>query len=84
MLTPHKNPIDYAHLVSCPVLIQVCEKDTVANPQGSLNTVNKLNSTVVLKKYPIGHFDIYFGEHFKKSVADQLDFFKGIVGTTQS
>jgi hypothetical protein len=26
--------------------------------------------------YPIDHFDIYLGENFKKSVSDQLDFFK--------
>ncbi len=79
MLTPHKNPIDFAHLVTCPVLIQICENDNVANPQGAVNTVNRLKSVVEVKKYNIGHFDVYFGENFIKSVHDQIDFFKKYV-----
>lgn len=27
-----------------------------------------------VKRYPIGHFDIYFGAHFETSVADQIAF----------
>ncbi|MBD3386375.1 prolyl oligopeptidase family serine peptidase [candidate division KSB1 bacterium] len=76
MLTPHKNPIDYAQHVKCPVLVQICENDNVANPQGSQNTEKRLGDKGFVKKYPIGHFDIYFGEHFKQSIQDQIVFFK--------
>ena len=27
-----------------------------------------------VKRYPIGHFDIYVGEAFERAVADQADF----------
>ncbi len=76
MLTPHKNPVEYAHLVKCPVLIQVCENDNVADPQGSINTAKKLGDRATLKKYPIGHFDIYFGVNFKQSIEDQINFYR--------
>jgi len=29
-----------------------------------------------VKHYPIGHFDIYTGDNFEKSVSDQLAFFE--------
>jgi len=29
-----------------------------------------------VKHYTIGHFDIYRGDSFEKSVSDQLEFFK--------
>lgn len=79
MLTPHKNPINYAHKVKCPVLVQVCENDNVANPVGSMNTANILGDKALVKKYPIGHFDIYFGKNFQQSVEDQIVFFKNNV-----
>ncbi|MFP4418721.1 MAG: alpha/beta hydrolase [Chitinispirillaceae bacterium] len=76
MLTPHKNPIDYAPRVKCPVLIQICENDTIANPRGSLNAAKLLGERAVVKKYPGGHFDIYFKNNFKASVKDQIEFFR--------
>jgi fermentation-respiration switch protein FrsA (DUF1100 family) len=27
-------------------------------------------------RYPIGHFDIYTGDHFERAASDQIDFFK--------
>lgn len=76
MLTPNKNPIDYAQSIKCPVLIQICENDNIANPQGSINTAERLGTLASVRKYSIGHFDIYFGENFKQSIKDQIDFFK--------
>ena len=29
-----------------------------------------------MKQYPVGHFEIYLGEHFEKSIEDQIAFFK--------
>jgi uncharacterized protein len=29
-----------------------------------------------VKHYPIGHFDIYMGDNFERSVRDQIAFFK--------
>ena len=39
-------------------------------------TVNQLGGYAEPIYYPIGHFDIYSGENFKRSVIDQLKFFE--------
>jgi fermentation-respiration switch protein FrsA (DUF1100 family) len=32
-------------------------------------------------RYPIGHFDIYTGDHFERAASDQIDFFKKHLST---
>jgi hypothetical protein len=39
-------------------------------------TAKELEKYAEVKHYPIGHFDIYIGDNFEKSVSDQLEFFK--------
>jgi hypothetical protein len=39
-------------------------------------TAKELEKYAEVKHYPIGHFDIYIGDDFEKSVSDQLEFFK--------
>jgi len=70
------NPINHAKNVQCPVLIQICEKDNLVSMSSALETAKILGKYAVVKQYPIGHFDIYSGEHFEKSVNDQIEFFK--------
>ncbi len=65
-----------AEKVSCPVLLHVCEKDNLIAP-GSHEKIEKImGKRVRIVKYPIGHFDIYFGENFNKGVKDQIAFLK--------
>ena len=63
--------------VRCPVLIQICDHDSLApiKPQ----TVEELKKHAAVQCYPIGHFDIYAGENFERAVADQLAFFQRIL-----
>jgi hypothetical protein len=42
----------------------------------ALRTAEILGEYAQVKQYPIGHFDIYFGEHFERAVRDQIGFFK--------
>lgn len=70
------NPIDYAKDVQCPVLLQVCEKDNLVSEKSYKKTVEILGKYAEVKKYPIGHFDIYVGENFEKAVSDQIALFK--------
>ncbi|MBU7030606.1 MAG: alpha/beta hydrolase [Theionarchaea archaeon] len=70
------NPIDYAEDVQCPVLLQVCEKDNLVSEASYKKTADILGEYAEVKKYPIGHFDIYEGENFEKAVNDQITFFK--------
>lgn len=75
LMTAGFNPIDYAKDVQCPVLIQVCEKDNLVPMSSAIETAKILGEYAEVKKYPIGHFDIYLGEYFEKSVSDQIGFF---------
>jgi pimeloyl-ACP methyl ester carboxylesterase len=60
--------------VHCPVLIQTCDHDSLAPI--SAETEKELRKYAEVKRYPIGHFDIYVGVDFERSVSDQLDFFE--------
>ena len=70
------RPITYARDVRCPVLLQICELDDLTPISAAEATARKLGSLAQVIRYPIGHFDIYFGENFTRSVHDQLTFFK--------
>lgn len=68
------RPDKHIKNVRCPVLIQICAHDSLAPI--SPKTEKELRKYAEVKRYPIGHFDIYTGENFEKAVADQLEFFK--------
>jgi acetyl esterase/lipase len=72
------EPVKHIHNVGCPVLIQICEYDKLApiRPQ----TEKELMKYAEVKRYPIGHFEIYAEDNFEKAVSDQLEFFKRAVG----
>jgi len=76
----HTNPIDVADKVTCPTLLQICERDNLVAPDTGLKTAEKIGKHAVLKQYPIGHFEIYHGDHFERAVADQITFFKRSMG----
>lgn len=69
------RPVTEAHKVNCPALIQICEKDTVAPVAAAEKAAKKMNRAEV-RRYEMGHFDIYQGEDLEMSVSDQLEFLK--------
>ncbi len=68
------KPVEYLRNVQCPILIQICNHDSLAPIRAE--TAKELEKYAEVKYYPIGHFDIYIGDDFEKSVSDQLEFFK--------
>lgn len=70
------RPVKKAQNVRCPVLLQICANDEFTPMSAALEAEKRLGKYAEVKHYPIGHFDIYFGDHFEKSVRDQLEFFK--------
>ncbi|AXQ29121.1 alpha/beta hydrolase [Solimonas sp. K1W22B-7] len=70
------RPISHAGRVPCPTLICVCKQDSVAPAEAAIRTAEKLGGKAVLKRYDIGHFDIYVGAGFERACADQLAFFQ--------
>ena len=78
LMLPGPDPIKTSENVQCPVLILVCENDTIVSPDSYKRVAEILGEKVTVIKYPIGHFDIYEGEHFELAVAAQLEFIKGL------
>lgn len=60
----------------CPVLVQICDEDSVAPARASTAMVARGGDHITERHYRIGHFDIYRGAGFRQSSADQLAFFK--------
>ncbi len=72
------NLFKSAKEVSCPVLFHLCEGDNLTLPDSHKKIEKILGKKVKFIKYPIGHFDIYFGEYFEKSIANQISFITNI------
>lgn len=70
------RPLRYAARVRCPVLVQVCERDSVAPVASAERAIARLGSHAEAQRYPIGHFEPYFGAHFERSVSDQVAFLR--------
>jgi len=70
------RPVKHARNVRCPVLLQICDNDSITPISAAEETEKRLGKYAEVKHYPIGHFDIYMGDNFEKSVSDQLEFFK--------
>jgi len=66
------DPIQVIRNISTPVLVQICEYDSLAPVSPEAEAVLKQHADVI--RYPIGHFDIYTGNDFEKAVSDQLEF----------
>jgi uncharacterized protein len=70
------RPIEYARDVSCPVLLQICQKDELTSVDSIEETGRILGRSVEIKRYPIGHFDVYLGKNLEISTNDQIEFFR--------
>ncbi len=77
LVLPLFRPVAQASKVTCPALILICETDTVAAAQAAEKAAAAMSQPTV-KRYPVGHFDVYQGEALKVSVADQLAFLLGL------
>jgi uncharacterized protein len=71
-IAPYR-PVRSATAVACPLLVCVCEGDTTTPPGAAIKMGERAPRGEVVR-YPIGHFEIYVGEHFERAVADQTAF----------
>jgi fermentation-respiration switch protein FrsA (DUF1100 family) len=62
-----------AKKISAPVLFCLCDTDAVA-PADTAARYAATAQRGEVKRYPVGHFDIYLGEPFERAVADQTEF----------
>ncbi|MBM4335244.1 MAG: acetylxylan esterase [Deltaproteobacteria bacterium] len=68
------RPVSRAREVRAAVLLQMAERDRFAPASAIEAAARELGERATLKRYPIGHFEIYAGAAFEQSVADQLAF----------
>ncbi|WP_153339453.1 alpha/beta hydrolase [Nocardia aurantia] len=64
--------------IKVPVLYSVCDNDSLV-PVGPVLAAAARTKHAVVKRYPIGHFDIYFDDWFEKAVYDQTDFLVSVL-----
>jgi fermentation-respiration switch protein FrsA (DUF1100 family) len=61
--------------IGCPVLASVCDKDALAPAERTVKLISRAPRAEI-KRYPVGHFDIYVGDAWERAVADQTDFLR--------
>ncbi len=64
--------------IKVPVLYAVCDNDAIVPARPTLKAAERTKHSVV-KRYPIGHFDIYFDDWFEKAVYDQTEFLVSVL-----
>ncbi|MBE7188521.1 alpha/beta hydrolase [Jatrophihabitans endophyticus] len=74
------RPISVAGKVTCPTFVVVAEDDNIA-PVSSVHEVAKRIRRSEVLSFPCGHFDIYVGEVFEKSVTEQVEFLRRSLAT---
>ncbi len=72
-------PARRANLVACPLLVCVCERDVIAPPQPAI-TVTEQAPRGELRRYPIGHFNLFHKPWFDRVVDDQIAFLRRTLG----
>ena len=76
------RPTAKAAQVLCPLLVVVCAGDQVTPPGPAKKMGEKARQGRVIEYGPEwgGHFNIYVGELFEKTIADQIAFLKEALG----
>ena len=57
----------------CPALFCITDKDSLAPAERTAKLAAR-GPRNEIKRYPVGHFDIYVGEDWERAVADQTEF----------
>jgi len=65
--------------LNCPILFCVCDEDSVAPAARTLKYAATARYGEV-RRYPVGHFDIYVGDVWEQAVAEQSEFLTRTLG----
>ncbi|WP_225728729.1 MULTISPECIES: alpha/beta hydrolase [unclassified Nocardia] len=67
-----------AKALKMPVLYAVADHDSIAPAKSALRAAERTKHAIV-KRYPVGHFDVYFDDHFERAVYDQIEFLVSVL-----
>lgn len=72
------RPVAVAARLRMPVFLAIAAKDTIAPVSAVEKVARKIAGPVHVERFDVGHFDIYTGEVFEKSVAAQVEFLNSL------
>lgn len=75
---PRNRPVRQAGKVTCPMLVVVAEEDNIA-PVSAVHEAARRAPRAEVLSFACGHFDIYVGEVFEKSSAEQVEFLRRVL-----
>jgi fermentation-respiration switch protein FrsA (DUF1100 family) len=64
-----------AERLRCPLLVCIADGDLLIPPKPALQMVDRA-ARAELRRYPFGHFAMYYGEGFARASLDQADFLR--------
>lgn len=73
------RPATTAAQVTCPLLVSVCNHDAIAPPVPAIRVAQRAPRGE-LRRYPIGHFDLFAGHWLDRVNADQIAFLHTTLG----
>jgi pimeloyl-ACP methyl ester carboxylesterase len=59
--------------LTCPALFCVCDDDSLAPAEITVKHASRAQRGEI-KRYPVGHFEIYVGDVWERAVTDQTEF----------
>jgi pimeloyl-ACP methyl ester carboxylesterase len=74
------RPVTFASKLPCPLFLVLAERDEIAPADSVRKVANKAPRSEMLS-FPTGHFDIYIGDVFERSITAQVDFLRRHVGS---
>ncbi|WP_431963160.1 alpha/beta hydrolase [Nocardia sp. bgisy134] len=72
------SPGRHAKALKVPVFYAVADNDSIAPAKPTLKAAERTKHAVV-KRYPVGHFDVYFDDVFEQAVYDQTEFLVSVL-----
>jgi pimeloyl-ACP methyl ester carboxylesterase len=67
-----------ARHVRCPVLVCVCDHDRISPPRPAARVAEQAPHGE-LRRYPIGHFDLFTGRWLEQVMHDQVTFLRRVL-----
>lgn len=72
------RPTRRAGSIACPWFVQVSDRDVITPPGAAVKAASRAPRASI-RRYDAGHFEVYVGDGFERSVADQLAFLERVV-----
>lgn len=73
------RPNVMAAKLHCPTLFCIAEKDSAVPPSAVEDAARRAGARAEVRRYALGHFEIYVGEGFRLSSGDQVAFFSRVL-----